>query len=80
MTRGKAIATVAVSLGCHTEAAAHHVDALVALGILKLDEPKTAEEKANTALIDAGFGVRSRDIIRAAIHKAGLRIVEADGV
>lgn len=45
MTRGKAIATVAAEMGCITEIAAHQVDALVALGVLKLDEPKTAEQQ-----------------------------------
>lgn len=49
------------------------VDGYVALGMLKLDEPKSAYEKLADAM---GIGRWSRNNIMSAIESAGLKIVE----
>lgn len=75
MTRGKAIATVSAALGCHTEAAAHQVDMLAALGILKLDEPKQPYEILAKEL---GWGENCTTTLKDTLDRNGLRVVRVE--
>jgi hypothetical protein len=76
MTRKQAIEKVACAVNGAdpwTDAAAH-VDALVALGMLKLDEPKSPTERLCKEL---GWGGMNQAALESALSAAGLRIVEA---
>jgi hypothetical protein len=52
------------------------VDALIALGMLKLDEPKSANQKARDQARNEGLSGHTMEICLGAIERAGLRIVE----
>ena len=71
MTRDEAI----------TKAVPALVDALVALGLLKLDEPKTVEQRLDEAVRarhDMGAIYLTSANVMATVKSAGLKIVEAD--
>jgi hypothetical protein len=64
-----------------TPAMGHHqamllVEQLMALGLLKLDEPKTAEDKLWDELASVSRFDRSDSMLKRAIDRAGLKIVE----
>lgn len=52
------------------------VDAAVALGMLKLDEPKSAEDALKEQMLAMGFSKRDVNVVRCALETAGLKIVE----
>lgn len=56
--------------------AALHVDRAVALGVLKLDEPMTDEDKA-CRVLNAAIGPDSVDVVRSHLRGAGFKIVKA---
>jgi hypothetical protein len=80
MTREEAEAKISGIVG-HTEAFRYAwIDAYVALGMLKLDEPKCASERAVDAMFDAQIahsGILTPRYAIEAISKAGLKIVKA---
>jgi len=54
------------------------IDAFVSLGILKLDEPKSAEKRFLEAVCRHGFYLSVGDDVLGVIANAGLKIVEKD--
>lgn len=80
MTRDEAIAKIASVIPAaeaEPQATADWVDALAALGLLKLDEPKCANERAVDALFErASAGMITPRHAIDAITEAGLKIVE----
>ncbi len=75
MTRDKAIDIIKDKTIWHIEHCASMVDAFVALGILKLDQPKSAEDRAVEALWATGSRVTPRIVLKG-LDDAGLKIVE----
>lgn len=75
MTRDEAIEKARVPFGSGTN---YLVDALAALGVIKLDEPKTPEDELLEALIDVNddFGLDPNDVLTA-IKSSGLKVVRA---
>lgn len=53
------------------------VDGLVALGLLKLDEPKTAEQKLHDAVVTWGLERAKYADLPRYLKAAGLKVVEA---
>ena len=80
MTRDEAIAIRRHLGSCSglgkREFAALEVDNWVALGMLKLDEPKPTNQKLYGAMIDGGFTASIAAAAIAIIENAGLKIVE----
>lgn len=54
------------------------LDIIVALGLLKLDEPNPIDVRFCDAIRDIQFEKRGASALWGAIHGAGLKIVEAD--
>jgi hypothetical protein len=52
------------------------IDMALALGMLKLDEPKSAEQKLKEHLTADGYGAYAADSFIRGIDSAGLKIVE----
>lgn len=77
MTRDEAemLAIKAVSFQ-FSEDARRHIDVLVALGMLKLDEPETADQKFRKIVIDRGFHDSHPLAFLRDMDAAGLKIVE----
>lgn len=78
MTREEAIEIYKKRLGTH-DSACRSIDTLVELGILKLDKPKTPDEKAIEIIereITIGSPQLSSFNILQTLKKAGLQIVE----
>lgn len=73
MTRDEAVKAIRLSDRHYDTWEEMWIDRLVALGILKLDEPKSATEKFKDALIDQGWSPQGVD---DAIRQAGVKIVE----
>lgn len=84
MTRDEAIAAVGNAIASGRETIGRDeavlririVDSLVALGILKLEEPKSLQERIEDAIGDFGIRDPIRFTVLAALDAAGLRIVE----
>lgn len=78
MTRDEAIETLRELPNWNSAlrlSAALHVDAVVALGLLKLDEPKTVEQGACEAL-QAALGHTSARIAVFRLRDAGFKIIK----
>lgn len=52
------------------------VDKLVALGMLKLDEPKSITDKINDAMCESGYAFLRGDDFKRCMERHGLQIVE----
>lgn len=82
MTRNELVEKVynALPPSCRTlqanENAFIFVDSLIAVGLLKFDEPKSAEDKFCDAYHGAGNTQTMGSSIRKALERAGLKIVE----
>lgn len=57
-------------------AAGHNIDALVDLGVLKLDEPKDVFQKFRDLVAALPFSERHTDVLWNSLDRAGLKIVE----
>lgn len=75
MTRDEAIKTWDIARG-KGDYAPTFIDAFVALGMLKLDEPKSAQQMAYAAFVSAGWSVTRTVETICLIDSAGLKIVE----
>ncbi len=58
------------------DVSAKAIDGFVSLGILKLDEPKSAKKMAYAAIVTAGWSVGAASETIAILDRAGLKIVE----
>ncbi len=77
MTRAEAIEIVIRTAAGDRVSAAYWIDIFVALGMLKLDEPASAHEKALAAMYQAtSDGMLTPRWAIDAIDAAGLKIVE----
>jgi len=82
MTRDEAIEVSnrsqrALNAGFYNSAqAAFLIDTLAALGLLKLDEPKSIERKTHEMLTGAGWDPASVPELERLLHVNGLKIVE----
>lgn len=79
MTRDEAIKTVIEKSGrflTSPDMAACLVDTWAAVGIIKLDEPKSVPRKVMEAITDIPLEFRLVGNIEEALDKAGLKIVE----
>jgi hypothetical protein len=76
MTREEAIKIIFQGRPEFSSQAAAAVDAYVALGMLKLDEPKSRAAKIMDACNLAGVGVIAWQRLLVGLEDAGLRIVE----
>ncbi len=81
MTRDEAIAIAKHQLEYVNVSDAYiaaHIDVLVALGLLKLDEPKMPERIFIKAMRDYGYGITAARELFDRIDFAGLKLVEKD--
>jgi hypothetical protein len=81
MTRDEAIAIAKHQLEYVNVSDAYiaaHIDVLVALGLLKLDEPKMPERIFIEAMRDYGYGITAARELLDRIEGAGLKLVEKD--
>jgi hypothetical protein len=80
MTRDEAMAKVFEAIHDGDLNGPMLVDALAALGVLKLDEPVSPSMRARVAIANAygDNGYLTLELVMGALSAAGLRIVEAE--
>ena len=78
MTRSEAVEKLVAGKHCNSAQAAYEVDALVILGVIKLDEPKPLRDRVWSALYENGLvnNYVSPNNIEIALGNVGLKIVE----